>query len=206
VDDPYAITTLEEVIACVGEPKPSTQAKVVRDLGPTERRFIEGCPFVVVATASAEGVVTASPKGDAPGFVRVKDDRTLIVPERPGNRLVMGYRNLLENPRIGLLFITPPSVDTLRVEGRATLTRDPRLLGALAARGRDAQLAIRVQIERCYFHCGKAFLRSKLWEPASWSEAFDFTWGAWAAERYGVGVSQAQAIDEEIAEDYEHNL
>lgn len=206
MSDPHAITSVEQVLELVGEPKPTTPLKVVEDLGATERRFIAASPMLLLATASADGQATVSPKGDGPGFVRVLDDRTLAVPERPGNRLIIGYRNMLDNPHVGLLFMIPGSSETLRVDGRASLTRDPELLESMAARGKPAQLAIRVAVERCFFHCGKAFIRSELWKPASWPEPFGFTWGAWTQERFGLDDAQASAVDDEIAQDERDNL
>jgi PPOX class probable FMN-dependent enzyme len=204
--DPYAIKTVDEVVALVGDVGPTTAAKVVPNLGATERAFIRKCPFLLMATANGQGQVTVSPKGDAPGFVRVQDDTTLVVPERPGNKLIMGYRNMLDNPHVGLIFIIPGTRDTLRVQGRVELTRDPELLGAMAANGKPALLAIRVHVESSFFHCAKAFIRSGLWKPDTWPEDFGFSWGAWAKERYAVSEQDSDAIDETIAADYRNNL
>lgn len=204
--DSHTIKTIEEVVELVGEVLPTTQAKIVQDLGKIEREFISRCPFVVMSTSGADGVCTVSPKGDAPGFVQVADDRTLLLPERPGNRLIMGYRNLLQNPQIGLLFVIPGSPDTLRVEGRAELTRDPAVLESMAVKCKPALLAIRVSVERCFFHCAKAFIRSKLWQPESWPERFPFSWGEWSKERFGVDDTHAEQVDAAIDADYATNL
>jgi PPOX class probable FMN-dependent enzyme len=180
--------------------------KVVDDLRDIERRFIARSPLLLLATADAEGRATVSPKGDAPGFVKVLDARTLVIPERPGNRLVMGYRNMLENPRAGLIFLIPGSRETLRVDGKVSLTRDPALLADMDARGKPALLAIRLEVERCLFHCGKAFIRSDAWVPQKWPSAFGFSWGAWAKERFGVEDAQAAEVDASILEDEKNNL
>ncbi|MBW2244001.1 MAG: pyridoxamine 5'-phosphate oxidase family protein, partial [Deltaproteobacteria bacterium] len=132
--------------------------------------FIERSPFLVLSTSNKDGLLDASPKGDGPGFVLVESDRSLVIPDRPGNGLAMGHLNVLENPRVGLLFLIPGTNETLRVNGCAELTRNPALLERLAARGKPAVLAIRVEIEECFFHCGKAFIRSNLWQPEQWGE------------------------------------
>jgi PPOX class probable FMN-dependent enzyme len=206
VSNEHTIRTLAEIHGLVGQPKPEISGKLVKDLGRIERQFIARSPFLLMATASAGGAVSVSPKGDAPGFVRVLDETTLVIPERPGNRLVMGYRNMLENPNIGLIFLIPGTGDTLRVQGRVELTRDPELLETLSARGKPALLAIRVSVETVFFHCAKAFLRASLWKPESWPEDFGFRWGGWVKERYGVTDDVAAGIDVEIAEDYRERL
>jgi PPOX class probable FMN-dependent enzyme len=122
-------------------------------------------------TAGADGRCDVSPKGDTPGFVLVLDDHRLAIPDRPGNRRLDGYSNLLANPHVGLIFMVPGREDTLRVNGRAWISRDPDLLARLAARGKAPQTAIGVEVEECFIHCAKAFKRSQLWETASWPPA-----------------------------------
>lgn len=202
----HKIETIEDVIALVGEPLPATAAKVVPDLGETEKAFIASSPFMLMSTANAQGQPTVSPKGDGPGFVRVVDSTTLVIPERPGNKLVMGYRNMLENPHVGLMFVIPGTRETLRVQGTVELTREPELLESFAVKGKPALLAVRVKVQTCFFHCAKAFIRSNLWQPDSWPENFGFGWGAWAKERYGVSEDDSDRIDETIVDDYRNNL
>jgi len=124
----------------------------------------------LLATSSASGRCDVSPKGDAPGFVRVLDEHHLAIPDRIGNKRLDGMRNILENPHVGLIFLIPGREETLRVNGRAWIVRDEALLTTLSAQGKLPQLAIGVEIEECFFHCPKAFRRSKLWEPASWPD------------------------------------
>ncbi|PYM94217.1 MAG: phosphohydrolase, partial [Candidatus Rokuibacteriota bacterium] len=127
-------------------------------------------PFLLLATASASGRCDVSPKGDAPGFVHVLDERRLVIPDRPGNKRLDGMRNILENPHVGLIFLIPGREETLRVNGRAWIVRDEEILAKLSARDKLPQLAIAVETEEVFFHCPKAFRRSKLWEPASWPD------------------------------------
>jgi PPOX class probable FMN-dependent enzyme len=155
--------TLRELL---GDPTPTVCAKVTNRLNPLTRRFIERSPFVCLATADERGSCDVSPRGDPPGFVRILDDATLLMPDRPGNRLADSLRNILRNPRVGLLFVIPGVSDTLRVNGRATLTTDSRLLDPCTVESKVPKLGILVDIEEAYTQCSKAFLRSELWDPA----------------------------------------
>jgi len=168
--------------------------------------FLSRSPFLVLATSDADGRLDASPKGDGPGFVLVEDERTLVIPDRPGNKLVYGHQNILVNPRVGLIFLIPGTPETLRVNGSAELTADPALLERLAARGRSAVLAIRVTVEECFFHCAKAFLRSQLWKPETWPERQKISFGRMAAARLGADDKVARAFDAAVEADYRDNL
>jgi PPOX class probable FMN-dependent enzyme len=206
MDDPHRIDSLAALRDAIPEPSPVIHQKVFDRVDEYARAFIERAPFAMVATSDAAGRVDVSPKGDEPGFVVVDDERTLLVPDRPGNKLAYGFRNLLENPRIGLLFVVPGVTETLRVNGRAEVTRDPALLARLAARGKAATLATRVGVEECFFHCGKAFLRSKLWEPASWPQGVRANLGKQMARKLGAGEELAAAIEDGLARDYREGL
>ena len=154
----------------IGEPTDIVCAKVASRLNALTRRFIELSPFVCLATSDALGRCDVSPRGDPPGFVQVLDDVTLLVPERPGNRLADSLRNILENRQIGLLFVVPGVTDTFRVNGRATLTTDASLLEPCVVEGKAPKLGILVDIESAYTQCSKAFLRSHLWESERFVE------------------------------------
>ena len=149
----------------IGEPSALVQSKIADRLNDLTRQFIERSPFLCLATSAADGSCDVSPKGDPAGFVRILDDRTLLLPDRPGNRLADSLRNVLENPRVALLFVIPGVTDTFRVNGRAEIVTDPELLELCAVEGKVPKLAMRIEIEQAYTHCSKAFLRSNLWDP-----------------------------------------
>ena len=162
------VTTEAELRAILGTPGPRAVMKERTILDGHCRAFIGLSPFVLVATADKDGRCDVSPKGDAPGFVQVIDERHLVIPDRPGNRRLDGMGNLLTNPRVGLIFLVPGRQETLRVNGRACITRDPALLELCIAQGKTPTLAIGVEVEECFLHCAKAFLRSRLWAGDTW--------------------------------------
>ncbi|HKB25454.1 MAG TPA: pyridoxamine 5'-phosphate oxidase family protein [Methylomirabilota bacterium] len=164
----HVVTSEAELRDLLGSPSERAVKKDVAVLDEHCRAFLARSPFLLLATSSGAGRCDVSPKGDAPGFVRVLDERHLVVPDRPGNKRLDGMRNLLQNPHVGMIFLVPGREETLRVNGRAWIVRDAELLASLAARGREPLLAIGVEVEECFFHCPKAFLRSELWEPARW--------------------------------------
>lgn len=146
-----------------GEPNPRARAKQLARLDRHARHFIGLSPLVVIASSDASGRSDASPRGDAPGFVAVADDSTLVIPDRPGNRRVDTLSNVTENPHVGLLFMVPGLDETLRVNGRARITTDVSVLTPLAVRGKVPGAGLIVAIESAYFHCGKALIRARLW-------------------------------------------
>ena len=152
--------------AIIGEPLPLVARKVAPRLSTLTRQFIERSPFALLATSAADGSCDVSPRGDPAGFVRILGDSTLLVPERPGNRIADSLRNILQNPHVGLLFVIPGIVDSFRVDGRATITDDAELLAASAVEGQPPKLGIIVDIEHAYTQCGKALIRSQLWDPS----------------------------------------
>jgi len=164
------VTREADLREVVGKPSELALKKQLSALDAHCRAFIAHSPFVLVATANAAGQCDVSPKGDAPGFVRVLDDRHLVIPDRPGNRRLDGMRNLLENPHVGLIFLIPGKEETLRVNGRADIVRDEALLDTLRAMDKRPLLAIGVEVDECFLHCAKAFKRSGLWEPARWPD------------------------------------
>jgi PPOX class probable FMN-dependent enzyme len=159
------ITTEAQLRELIGTPLPQTCLKITDRLNDATRRFIDQSPFVCLATADASQHCDLSPRGDPAGFVRILDERTLLIPERPGNRLADTLRNILANPHVGLLFIVPGATDTFRVNGRATLTSDATLLAPCAVEGKTPKLGILVDIDEAYTQCSKAFIRSALWDP-----------------------------------------
>ena len=201
-----AISTEADLRAVIGPEPPGLAEKNQPMLDDFGIEFIAKSPFLVLSTADAEGRIDTSPKGDAPGFVHVENEYTIVIPDRPGNRLAYGHRNVLANPHVGVLFMIPGTPETLRVNGRAELTSDAALLEQLAARGKPAVLAIRVQIEEVFFHCAKAFLRAGLWKPESWQARHQVSFGKMYAARKKAAPNVVQAIDAAIAADYRDNL
>ncbi|HEY7258655.1 MAG TPA: pyridoxamine 5'-phosphate oxidase family protein [Gaiellales bacterium] len=159
------ISTEGHLRAVVGTPTDLVAAKVADRLNSLTRQFVERSPFVCVATSRPDGGLDVSPRGDPAGFVRTLDDRTLLIPERPGNRLADTLTNLVSDPRIALLFLIPGIGDTFRVNGRAAVVDDPELLASSAVDGRTPKLGVLVSIEEAFTHCPKAFIRSDLWNP-----------------------------------------
>ena len=149
----------------IGEPSNVVRSKVTDRLNELTRQFVERSPFLCLATSSADGTCDVSPRGDPAGFVRILDERTLLLPDRPGNRLADSLRNVLQNPHVALLFVIPGVGDTFRVNGRATIVTDPELLEPCAVEGKMPKLGLRIEIDECFTHCSKAFLRAQLWDP-----------------------------------------
>jgi PPOX class probable FMN-dependent enzyme len=160
------VTSVEELRQLLGHPSEVVLRKEMTALDQHCRDFIKNAPFLLLATASAVGQCTVSPKGDAPGFVHVLDDRTIAIPDRPGNKRIDGLRNIVENPHVGLIFLIPKVKQTLRINGRACITRDRELLAQMEVNGKVPLLAIGVEVEQVFLHCPKALLRSNLWEAA----------------------------------------
>lgn len=159
------IRSEDELRAIIGAPTGLVEAKLADRLNDLTRQFIERSPFVCVATAAPDGGLDVSPRGDPPGFVRVLDDRTLLLPERPGNRLADTLVNLLADPRIALLFLIPGVGDTFRVNGTAVIVDDQELLAASAVEGKTPRLGVLVSVLEAYTQCAKAVIRSELWNP-----------------------------------------
>lgn len=162
------ITSVAELEDLLGQPLPWIAAKGRRSLHAIDVEWLAHSPMVLIATSSADGTCDVSPKGDPAGFTRVLDAQTLAIPERPGNKRADGFRNVLANPHVGLIFLVPGRTDTFRVNGRARLVRDAPYFEAMAVKGKRPLLAMEVTVEECFYHCAKAFLRSKLWEPEGW--------------------------------------
>ena len=156
-------TQLRDVLG--GEPAKLIREKIADRLNPLTRQFIERSPFVVVASGRPDGGLDVSPRGDPAGFVRILDERTLLLPDRPGNKLADTLTNLLADDRIALLFLIPGVNDTFRVNGRARIVDDPELLAESEVEGKVPKLGILVEVEEAYTQCPKAFLRSELWNP-----------------------------------------
>jgi uncharacterized protein len=161
----HLVTTVEQLEALYGAPSPNALLKELDYISDHYRAFIEAAPFVVLATAGPDGL-DCTPRGDPPGFVRVVDRQTLLLPDRRGNNRVDSLRNLIVDPRIALLFLIPGVGETLRVNGRAAISVDPTLCASFAMAGKAPRSVIVVTAERVYFQCPKALVRSRLWDPS----------------------------------------
>jgi PPOX class probable FMN-dependent enzyme len=204
--DPHVIRDEAGLRKIVGDTRPGLDIKVRTGLDEFSREFVALSPFIVLSTSDTEGNLDASPKGDGPGFVYCEDDRTIVIPDRPGNKLAYGHLNILRNPRVGVIFFVPGTSETLRINGTAELTSDPALLAKLDARGKPAVLGIRVRIDECFFHCGKALIRSKLWDHASWPEKLKVSFGQMVKLWTGADDAVAEGVDASIEQDYRENL
>jgi PPOX class probable FMN-dependent enzyme len=168
--DSWQITSVDELEAIIGTPSELIRTKETPYLTPLIREFILASPYVLLATAAADGTCDVTPRGDPPGAIAVIDERTIAIPDRLGNRRVDSMRNIISNPHIGMFFLIPGVDETVRVNGRATITREPGLLEQLAVNGKLPKVAIVVEIEEVFAHCARSILRSKLWEPESWPD------------------------------------
>jgi uncharacterized protein len=163
----YTIRSEAEMRTLFPQPEGLAVQKSLRRLDKHCRAFIARSPFLCIGTTNAEGRADVSPRGDPPGFVQVLDDRTLAIPDRPGNNRLDTMLNLVTNPNVGLLFFIPGFEDTLRVNGKATIVRDPALLATAVVNGKPPKVMIKVAVEEAFIHCAKALRRSRLWDPAS---------------------------------------
>ena len=194
----HVIETVEELRTSYGEPSERAVKKSLDRLDRHCRRFIELSPFVVLASAGADGRVDCSPRGDPAGFVAVIDDRTILLPDRRGNNRADSLTNVLENPYVGMLFLIPGVDETLRLNGRATLTTDPARLEPLAVKGRVPRSGLLVEVEEVFLQCTKALVRSRLWADESRVDrkAALPSFGQMLADH--IGESDGEAVDREI--------
>ena len=162
----HLVTSMEQLQSLYGERMPASVIKEIDHINAHYRTLIEAAPFVAIATCGPEGL-DCSPKGDPAGFIRILDDKTLAIPDRPGNNRIDGFRNIVRDPRIALLFLIPGVGETLRVNGRASISVDPDLMTSFAINGKLPRCVLIVHVESAYFHCSKAIVRSKLWDEAT---------------------------------------
>ncbi|MBV0911069.1 pyridoxamine 5'-phosphate oxidase family protein [Anianabacter salinae] len=180
--------------------------KQLRSIDVHSRRFIERSPFVLIGSQGGSGTGDVSPKGDQPGFVRVLDDRTLAIPDRPGNNRLDTWENIVENPAVGLLFMIPGMNETLRINGEARLTLDGDLCREMHVNTRPARAVLVVKVHEVYLHCAKAFIRSKLWAPETWPARSDMpTLGEMLKDQAEMPVS-ADEVDCLLDESYRTRL
>jgi PPOX class probable FMN-dependent enzyme len=197
-----AITSMKRLREIIDTPKPDAPAirKQHATLDAHDRAFIARAPFLLLATADSDGRCDVTPRGDAPGFVAVLDERTLVVPDRPGNRRLDTYQNILDNPHAGLIFLVPNVEETLRVNGRAWLTEDADALGPLAMEGKPPRIGVVLEVEEVYFHCARAFRRTRLWQPDTWIERTELpTLGEILHDQLEMAELTSEVIDESLA-------
>ena len=200
-----AITDPASLRARYPPPLERAVLKTLTRLDSHMRAFIALSPFVCLGTSDASGA-DVTPRGDAPGFVRVSDDTTLLIPDWPGNNRLDSLTNLLSNPCIGLLFLIPGVNETLRVNGEATITDEPSLLASWDVGGKRPRAAVRVTVHEAYLHCGKALIRSRLWDSASQVPRERLpTYGQMLKDQISVRET-AQEIQTSVQENYERNL
>ncbi len=164
------IQTREQFRDIMGEPSDKVTRKTLARLDKHCGVFIGRAPFMLIASADAAGNTDVSPKGDPAGFVKILDDRTLAIPDRLGNKRADTIENILQNPKVGLIFLIPGKTETLRISGSAQVVRDKALRDSMAVKGKSPDFAIVVTVEEAFFHCSKCMIRSKLWQPDHWPD------------------------------------
>jgi PPOX class probable FMN-dependent enzyme len=182
------VTTLEQLREVVPEPNELAVRKQISVIDEHCRAFIERSPFLFLATSNARGDCDVSPKGDAPGFVQVLDESTIVIPDRPGNNRLDSLSNIIENPHAAALFIIPGAEWTLRVNGRATIIRDEHILERCAVSGKIPALGLAIEVEEAFLHCPKCMLRSKLWDDESWTAKDDLSFAQIARDHVKIDV------------------
>lgn len=163
----HTFSTDEELREYIGRPADLAKAKAIDHLDKHCRAYIKRSPFICIGTAASTGQADVSPRGDAPGFVQVLDEKTIFIPERPGNKRLDTLGNIIENPNVGIFFLVPGFEVSLRINGKATIVRDERLLEKATVKGKVPKLGIRVHVDEAYLHCAKAIKRSKIWDENS---------------------------------------
>ena len=200
------LKSLDDLRRVIAEPRATTRSKILDALDEQSIEFLKRCPFALVGTVSANGTLEVSPKGDEPGFIRVEDPRTLLIPERIGNNLAFGLTNMLANGKIGMICLVPATGETLRISGTAEIYDDADLVASLSSLGKPALLATRVRIQHCYFHCARSIVRAKLWDPKAWPPASRVSFGKIIAPRVGAGEDVAAQIDASVEGAYTTRL
>jgi PPOX class probable FMN-dependent enzyme len=202
------VTSAEDVAALYGLPVEAVLSKVIGQLDAHCRDFIGLAPFVLIGTSDERGNCDVSPKGEggAPGFVKVLDGQRLAIPDAPGNKLVYSLKNIVASGRVGLLFLIPGIEETLRVNGRACLTRDPEVLGLFDGEGKPPKLAIGIEVDEAFLHCAKAFKRSALWRPEEWPGTDGLARAAQIWRDHMALDMTTNEVQDFVDDDYANNL
>ena len=197
-NDLYTVTSLDDLAKVYAKPLAHIATKETDHIAEVGRAFIAASPFLVLATSNGTSI-DCSPKGDAPGFVQLLDDRTLLIPDRPGNNRIDGMKNLLVNPQVGIIFMVPGSNETYRVTGKATISTDPELLKRFEVGGKLPRVVMVVAVAEAFNHCPKAFVRAKLWESTTRPSGAP-SHGDFAAARDGKDADYAKAYNQKYSE------
>lgn len=201
------IRTEAELRDLMGDPvAPPVVEKTLSSLDKHCLTFIDRSPFVLVSSTNSVGRMDISPKGDEPGFVRVLDENTLVIPDRPGNQRFDTFRNIFESPSVGLIFLIPGKRETLRVSGTAEVVRDEELLKTLAANHKTPALAIVVHVDEAFFHCSKCMIRSRLWQPDHWPDLEGLPTLAQTMKDAASIPAPVEVVEGLIADDEENRL
>jgi uncharacterized protein len=201
------IHSKEELRTLIGFPSELVERKMITYLDHNCEQYISKSPFLVISSSDQSGNCDVSPRGDMAGFVKVLNEKYLIIPERPGNKRIDTMRNILANPNVGLLFMIPGLGETLRVNGKACLVRDNELLEQMEVKGRKPLLGIGVEVEECFIHCAKAFKRSGVWDPNSWLDEKSLPSAAKILfEHADLPGSSTESIEERLREGYTKRL
>ena len=200
------ITTEAELRAILGSPSYVAANKVISSLDEHCRAMIAASPFLLIASADAQGNLDVSPKGDPPGFVHVLDDRTIAIPDRPGNRRADTFRNIIANPKVALIFLIPGKEETLRISGKAMIVRDLWLRERMALRGKAPEFALVVSVAEAFLHCAKCVIRSGLWTEEKWPEIDNLASLARVMVAHGKLADSEEKVQEQINESYRDRL
>ncbi|MBT3787850.1 MAG: pyridoxamine 5'-phosphate oxidase family protein [Alphaproteobacteria bacterium] len=199
------ITSRERLREIVPEPA-FLPDKKIDHIDPVFRRFIAACPFIVLSSKGSDGKISLSPRGDPAGFVHVLDDKTLAIPDRPGNQRIDTYENMMSDPSVGLIFLIPGYGYTLRVAGKASLVRDAALQQQMAIRGKEPDLVLIVTVEDAFMHCAKSITRSGLWRPDVWPDTAEVPSLAEALKAHAKLAESEEEIQVQVENDHDNSL
>ena len=200
--DIRVISSEQNLRELIGSPTDTVLLKIADHINELTRQFIERSPFLCLATSMPDGGLDISPKGDPAGFVRILDEKTLLLPDRPGNRIADSLTNLLHDPRVALLFVIPGITEMFRVNGTAVITDDPALLAPSAVEGKAPKLGILIHVQEAYTHCSKAALRSEIWNPNRFIDRSDLPSNGEILRSLGDPGFDAEKYDRERATRY----
>ncbi len=200
------LSNIEDVREVLGEPTPVASKKIYSFLNDNMTDFISSSPMVLLSTVDSEGFPTISPKGDEAGFVQVLDNNTLLIPELRGNKLAFSLSNIVEHDKVALIFLVPNTVESLRVHGTCRLLKGDEICKSLASKSHQAILVLEIKVINAYFHCGKAFLRSKTWQADTWKEKIKISFGQEIANNVGESTEFANDVDAGVNKRYISDL